>query len=363
NDFENAYQQAIALDRRLNENGNRVYSLAKLSAANQQFDIAKKAYEYVISKGNQTFLYAQARVELLQLDYMLLTSSGKPNSEQITELEIRFRDALNDLGKNRNTIALIQNLANLLAFHQHNAQEAIALLHEALTLPGIDPRTLAGCKFDLADIYLYSGDVWEAILFYARVERLFPNDPLGHESKFRNARLWYMIGEFEWASAQLEVLKASTSQLIANDAMALWLLINDHKENDTTFEALSVYARADMHLFRNHDDLALLTLDSLTTQFPNHSIIGHALMKKAGIMENRREYTEAARMLEMVTEAFGFGLLADKALFKLATLYEKHLDDTEKAMQLYKRLLVEFPASIYATPARQQFRLLRGDPL
>ena len=65
---------------------------------------------------------------------------------------------------------------------------------------------------------------------------------------------------------QLDILKAATSKLIANDAMELSLLISDNIEEDSLTTPLQMYARADLLEFRNLDNDALAVLDSVIAE-------------------------------------------------------------------------------------------------
>lgn len=360
-DFESAYTQAIALDRRYNEGGDRVFSIAQLSLANQQYDVAIRAYEYLIARGEQNRFYIHSRIELLNAEYRKLTSRYPIDPAALKTLEKKYNETLAELGKNRMTISLMRDLANLYAFMLYDTDKAIALLNEAISMSGIGQKNQAECKLDLADLLLYTGDVWDATLLYSQVEKDFPNEPIGHEAKFRNARLSFYIGEFAWARAQLNVLKAATSKLIANDAMALSLLIKDNMDVDSTYNALSYFARAELHSFRNRDDLALLVLDSLETKFPYHPILDDVLFRKAEISIRHADYAASAAYFQKIVDQYADGLIADKALFRLAEVYEIYLNDQEKAMEYYKELLLKYPASLMAAPARQRFRSLRGD--
>lgn len=360
-DFESAYAQAVALDRRFNESGDRVFSIAQLSLANKEYDIAVRAYEYLIGRGEENRYYLHSRIEILNAEYQRLNSIYPIDQELLAQLEKRYLKTLDELGKNRFTVALIRDLANLYAFKLYDTGKAIELLYEALGIAGIGQQNQAGCKLDLADILLFTGDVWEATLLYSQVEKEFPNEPIGHEAKFRNARLSFFIGEFVWARAQLNVLRAATSKLIANDAMALSLVIKDNMDPDSTFGALSYFARAELHSYRNRDDLAMITLDSLIANYPYHTIHDDVLFKKAEISIRRLEFTEAGNQLQQIVTQYPDGLIADKALFRLAEVYEIYLNDPEKAMEYYKELLLKYPASLQAAPARQRFRALRGD--
>ena len=129
-----------------------------------------------------------------------------------------------------------------------------------------------------------SGGVWEATLLYSQVEKEFKYDTIGYSAKFKNAKLFYFIGEFSWASAQLDILKAATSKLIANDAMDLYLLINDNADlSDSTrvSEApLKCTQEPDLYTFQNKNDLALQTLDSIFIKYPIEAICDRAYYKE-----------------------------------------------------------------------------------
>ncbi|MFH2094944.1 MAG: tetratricopeptide repeat protein, partial [Bacteroidota bacterium] len=211
--------------------------------------------------------------------------------------------------------------------------------------------------------FIFSGDPWEATLYYAQVEKANENNPTGHEAKFRKAKLAYYTGEFKWAQAQLDVLKASTSKLIANDAFELASLINDNTALDTTEAPLRLFSRADLLLYRNQDSLAVLTLDSIGILYPKHSLADEILYRKANICMKHQDYEQAAVYYREVIEGYSYDILADNSLFRLAGLYETKLDDMEKAKELYQRLITEFPGSIYVVDARKRFRILRGDKL
>ena len=79
-------------------------------------------------------------------------------------------------------------------------------------------------KLELGDVYVFEDLVWDASLIFSQIVLDFKDDPLGHEAKFRNARISYFTGDFAWAQTQLDALKASTSKLMSNDAINLSFL-------------------------------------------------------------------------------------------------------------------------------------------
>ncbi len=361
-DFESALTQAKSLDKRFKESGSRIYELANTCISNAYYDVAVKAFEYLISKGKENYFYMKSRVGLLNVKFLKITHSYNFHINELVLLENEYISLLNDYGKNDETIYLIKDLAHLEAFYLNKSDTAIKLLNESLSI-NVAPKMKAECKIELADISLMSGDVWEASLLYSQVEKDFKDDPIGHTAKFKNAKLSYYIGEFKWAKAQLDVLKAATSKLIANDAMELSLLIGDVYNSDTIADALRIYAHADLLAFQNKYDLALQTLDSVLILYPGHALTDEVYYKQAEIKIFQGKFEKADSLLQLIVTVFPQDILADDALFKSAELNEIHFKNKDKAMKLYEKILIDYPGSLFAVEARKRFRKLRGDTL
>jgi tetratricopeptide (TPR) repeat protein len=182
---------------------------------------------------------------------------------------------------------------------------------------------------------------------------------LGDQVKLKKAKLGYYMGNFSWAKAQLDVLKSSTSKLTANDALELSLLIGNNLNMDTTAVPLQMFARADLLFFRNKDSLALATLDSLAEMFPYHTLQDDVLYRKSKIETERNNFALAAAYLEQIVNDFSYDVLADDALFELANIYNYHLREKEKARDLYKQMLFNYPGSVFVEEARNLYRELR----
>jgi len=360
-DFPFALLQAKALDRRYGEDGQRVFDLAALCVSNESFEAAIDGYKYIIKKNADRELVMHSRIELINTEFKQFKNSYSQDKSQLLLMKQEYSKLLDELGKNSFTIPLIINLAHLQAFYLDETDAAADLLLQAISIPKVPLQNQAECKLELADIYLFSDNPWEATLLYSQVEKTFKNEPLGHEAKFRNARLSFYISEFDWARGQLDVLKAATSKLIANDAMELSLLITDNIEEDSVTTPLQMYARADLLEFRNRDNDALAVLDSVIAEYPMHSIMDNALFKKAEINVKNGKFDDAASYYSQIIEKYPNDLLADDAMFNLAVLYENKLNDKAKAMQLYEKILTQYPGSLYVVEARKHFRALRND--
>ena len=360
-DFDAAFIQSKALDKRLKEEGNRLMNLSALCKSNQAWEIAIKCLQYVIAKGNENIYYMAAKMDLVEVMNKKITENGEFSKKDLVELQELYRSTLNELGRHAQTAKMMRGWAHLEAFYLSHPDSAIALLDECLTIPNLPQRDLAETKLELGDVLVFIGEVWDASLFYSQAEKMFKNDPIGQEAKLRNARLSYYNGEFAWSQAQLNVLKSATTQLIANDALYLALLIGDNIIEDSTGGALRLFATADLLKFQNKDSLALVYLDSVPVLFPGSMLEDDILYIKSQIALKRNENNKALEYLDKIFNTYPDEVLADDALFKTAEIYHYKLNNPTKSKELYQEFLLRYPGSLYTVEARKRFRELRGD--
>lgn len=361
-DYRSALRQVRALDRRLNENGNRIFELAEIAANDKAYDAAIQAYEFIVeNKGRASTYYLEAKKQALLCRRQKLVDGYDYTRDDLVKLEALYESFLEEFGRSKITAGIILELAKLEAFYLNDLGKATSLLNEMIQFPNVDPRIQAQGKLNLADYYLMQSERWEATLLYSQVDKDFKEDLLGNEARYRNAKLSYYMGDFEWAQSQFDILKASTSKLIANDALDLSVFIMDNLGLDTTELALKMYSEADLLVFQNRFDEAFGKIDSLMDVFPDHSLKDDILYLKAQIYKKKRDYAQAAVNLEEIVQNHKEEIRADNALFELAELYETQLDDKEKAQALYETLFIDFSSSTFAVEARKKYRILRGD--
>ena len=361
-DFNSAMIQGKALDRRLkNSNGEDVMILSRMCRANKAYDVAIKGYNYVLEKYPEGYHSTNARLESMGTLYEKITTSSYTKQE-LTDLEAKYEHVLapEQMGKTNITVPLMLQLAHVEAFYLYNRTKALSILENALATPRISPTHRAQCKMALGDVHVLAGNVWDASLYYLQVEKTFKEDLLGHEAKFRNAKIYYYTGQFEWAQAQLNVLKASTSKLIANDAMELSLIITDNMGLDTTARPMLLYASADLLIFQNKFKEAELTLDTISNIYGDHALSDEILYKKFEIAYKQRNFEKAVPYLEAIITKHGDDILGDDATYKLAEIYDFQFKDKTKAKAYYKKILFDYSGSIYTAESRKRFRAMGG---
>ncbi|MEJ6980790.1 tetratricopeptide repeat protein [Pedobacter sp. P351] len=361
-EFDMALKQIVALDKRLKEEGDRVYDLVSIFLANKAYEQAIEGLEYLLTKGPSSSHYVPAKMQILYTKNQQLIS-GKFSNAELLQLEKDYLSLLQEFGRTRNTVFAMRQLALLQASYLNKAKLAETLLEETLKIPGLTATLTGQTKLELGDVYILTGEVWEAALIYGQVEKEFANEPIGQEAKYKSAKLSYYQGDFTWSRAQLDVLKSSTSQLIANDALNLSLLIAENTESEADTNALRKYAKADFLIFINQYDKALKTLDSINILYPKNSLEDDILMSKARIFQKQNLLDKSIEQLNLIVAKHGTDLWADDALFMLAEIYELSLNNNAKASEYYQKIIIDFPGSLYVTEARKRFRVLRGDNL
>jgi outer membrane protein assembly factor BamD (BamD/ComL family) len=109
-------------------------------------------------------------------------------------------------------------------------------------------------------------------------------------------------------------------------------------------------------LFQNNAPTALVYLDSIQQLFAYHSLTDDVLMRKAQCAQKMNDTTAMLTYLTEITQNYGYDLYADNAYCMLAEYYDFVAQDKEKAQELYKILMLNFPQSYYSIVARKRFR-------
>ncbi len=361
NDFRFALEQAEAVDARFPEVGaSQVMRVAQIAQSNESLDVAADGYRYLQRKGQESPYYFDARVGELEVDFARINHNYTVDKKSLKALKEKYQSAFDELGKNERTIPLMRHYATLMAYHGGEVQEAVSMLDDVLELPRLKTQVRDEVKLELGDLLLFAGQTWDASLLYMQVEKANKNDVLGASAKFRNAKLSYYTHDFEWAKSQLNVLRSSTSKLIANDAMELSLLISDNMEDDSTYGMLELFADADLLLYRGMLDSAWAGFDAVGHAMLSHPLFDEVLMRKAQIRVKQGRYADADSLLRQLVEFYPYDITADDALMLRAELNEERLDNRQTALECYEKLLMDYPSSLYVDRARKRYNELKA---
>lgn len=355
-DYQKSFTQEKALYKRNPESLDRIVELAVMAHNDNQDNAAMVIFQFVLETAQDI------DTKLIANQYLLDIAVENASEKDHPAINKKYEQLFNEYGTYEQTLSLQISYADFLAFHLKKPDEANAFLKKSLQLK-LSPFQQASVKLKLGDILVLQEKFNEALIYYTQIQTNLKNSTISQEARFRVAKTSYYKGDFDWAESQLKILKASTSQLIANDALDLKLLISDNKYEDSLRTALKLYAKADLLSFQNRNAEAIALLDKILTEHKGESIEDEALLKQAKLYEEKQQYDKAIANYQSIIANYGDGILADDALFFLGELYSEVLGEPEKAKTMYEQILFNHQDSIYAVEARKKFRMLRGDAI
>jgi len=355
-DFDKAFIQEKAIFNRNPESLERIVELSNIVINENENELAKEILTYLINTAQDIDTLLNSHYSLLQID------TKESLSKDYNKINETYLALFNTYGTFSQTLDLQIAYAHFLAFYYNQTKQATDFLEKALKLP-LNDLQKALVKMELGDIYVLREEFNTALIYYTQIQRSLKNSTISQEARFKVAKTSYYKGAFTWAESKLKILKASTSQLIANDALDLKLLISDNKYEDSLHLALKLYAKADLMAFQNKNKEAISVLDSIITIHKTESIVPQALLQQAKLFEKRQEFEKAEINYSNILINYKDGILVDDATYYLANLYLNHLAQPDKAKALYETMVLNYADSIYFVEARKRYRRLRGDAI
>ena len=351
-DYLKAFIQEKALYQRNPEELAAIFSLGKIAFDNAAYDAAQQVFDFIT---NNSFLNEEKIDANLYLSKIAVATNNP-------ETEALFQTLFKEFGKNTLTIKLQVEYADFLTFQKNQPEKAKQVLEEALRFSR-SKFDKARIKLKLGDILVFTGKYNKALIYFSQIQTQLKGDELAQKARFKVAQTSYFKGDFTWAKAQLKVLKGSTTQLIANDAVELFLIITDNEPVDSIPSGLIQYSKAELLAFQNKTQEAIDTLNIIHQKFKGQPIEDEALFKQAKLYIKQKEFTKAIANFQKVIALNSEGILIDDAHYELAELYNNHLNNPEKASEYYQKIIFDYPSSIYLVEARKKYRKIRGDTI
>lgn len=360
-DYKRALTQEKSLFKRKVGNPQRIGEIGSLSFDSKDYDTARDAFKFMLGLKEENEIDKQSRLfaelYLLKIENLLLKKG-----EDRSKIETKFVQLIQDYSQNQDLLELHMAYVDFLTFDFGQPEKAISYLEKILPYTqSVFEKGLIQMK--IADIMVFTDQFNQALILYTQIQYTLKNSELAQEARFKVARTSYFKGDFKWAQNQLKVLKSSTSQLIANDALELNLKIANNMDNDSLNEGLKIYAKAELLGFQKKFKPAIDSLSYVLKQYKGQLIEDDALFTQALYFEQLDSFTEAEVNLLRLIDYHPESLLLDDSIFKLGELYRDHLYNNEKAKEMFERIIFEFPSSIYLVESRKAFRKLRGDDL
>ena len=352
-EFEKAFIQEKAIYKRSPESLTAIVNLAQLAIEEENQETAKEILDFVLENTSDLELRIQAN------SYLITMKIENTSEKDFVAISTELDELLKQFGTSPFTLSLQLIQAHFVAFNLKKPEEGRAIVKKALELQ-LNDYEVADAKMELADILLYEEKFNQALIYYSQIELDLKNDVMAHEASLKAAKTSYFKTDFAWALKQFKELKSANTQLIANDALEYFLLINDNTVADSTQTALKQFAKGDYLLYQNRNQEAIAQFQAILKSYKGQEIESVTVLRLGKIYEKQGDFDLALSQYQTIIDQHSDGIYIDEALYFSAEIYNKQLLP-EKAKPLYEKVLFNHQDSIYFVEARKKFRQLRGD--
>lgn len=353
-EFGKAFIQEKAIYKREPESLISIVNLSQFALNEDDTETAAEILNFILLNTKDQDLLIRTNASLMQIK---IDKAAEIDYPAIT---IELEHLLATYGVTPFTLSLQIIQAHFLAFNLKKTEEGKAVIKKALEL-NLNEYQKADAKMELGDILLLEEKFNQALIYYSQIQLDLKNDIMSHEASLKAAKTSYFKTDFEWALKQFKELKSANTQLIANDALEYFLLINDNTVADSTQTALKQFAKGDFLLYQNKKQEAITQFQNILKSFKGQEIEAVTMLRLGKIYESLKDYNSALSQYQQVIDHHSDGIYVDEALFFSAEIYNDELKDTEKAKPLYEKVIFNHQDSIYFVDARKKYRELRGD--
>lgn len=358
--YEQALSGLIQQDKKQSGSlSKNIFEIGNQALENRQYATARQAFEYLYQSESENHFQHLAGEKLLKTYYLQLSTTRPVQPAMVTTTKNMMESYFAKHPEQQTSISYLWYM-DVLGKYAQQPQLAITMLESLLDKARLSKEYIGMAKLAIGDYQLSMGNIWDANLTYAQVDKAYKQDAMGEEARFKQAKLAFYRGDFEWAQTMLNVLKASTTELISNDAMSLSILITENTVKDTSAVPLKMYAQADLLISQYQYQTADSLLQQLLDSFPQSDLTDDVYMLRANLAKEEGRMSTALNYYEMVATKFKADVLADDALLQCGMIYEIHLAEPDKAKKYYEDLILSFPNSTLSPIARERLEKLKN---
>jgi|GEM_PF-1463088 len=362
-DYEKAFEATIVLDKIFNQNFNEIYRFANQSRADGQYDIALKAYAYIIEKSPKdnynlpTYLYGYA----LTLEQKL-NSTQTRDLKELEKVKEIYQKIIKDFPNTPQQFDGFYRLAQISLELDNNPAKAIEYLSNINEKYGLTELYFSA-KNELSRVYLFQEEFQKAKNVNLELINKIPNfnrDEFQEEinkALFNIAKIHYYHGQIDSAKTYLDIIKITSNSLIANDYLSFYSFLTN---NENLNAAIRAYAKGEFYQLIKKYDLAIENFDKATKFGQGSELEELSILNIAEIKTKTNQLDEALQIYNNYLDKFPKSIYIDEVYLKMGNIYQLQ-SKPELAETTYTKILVNFPKSIYYEEARKQIREIRNN--
>lgn len=356
--FDKAFELYKEMDILTKSQGREVLGFANDSKNDGQYEIALKAYEYIISLGKDgkflsSALYGYPRT----LELKILTGKSINNTDAESIIK-RYREITIQFPDNIASADASYRIAVINLDYLGNNEESKTELNKIINrFPNTQNAAMALNL--LGSIYLIENNLDKAYesynLVYKNYKRFAPDEVIS--AQYNLAELEYFKGNVDSSQVLYTELIRNFGSDATNNALNR---INLIETNKNFVKAIITFAQAELKLKQQNNSEAIKMFKSVVDDNSSEDLTQRSLIHLSDIYFHLSVYDTAIVYGTKLIKDFSKSNYRDRAMILCSECYI-NLNQKDNALRILNELIVEYPRSIFAQEARDKIRNLRED--
>lgn len=370
--FDKAFDLYKEIEELQSTGGQQVLNFANFLINENEFEVAKKVFEYTYIISENTSIKASAKLgQARTLEAILWNNFNKQNDVWKTFYQPKFfsESATKDVISSYEEVIKLFRYSDVavealfsigrINFYINNeiqkAEEAFVEIVNNYPTSRFYSKSL----LELAIIKLITKNNLEAKEILKRIETVVSySDEDKLSSYFYLSKLYALEGNFAAASENIKKITSNVKNDFTNDALEFSLLLNVAK-NDSI--SLINYAKAEVLIITKKFKEAQVLFDEIALNQQSLVFQPFCLLKSAEMDIALNEYDSGMKKLDQIYSSKEKNIFSDKALYLKAKIFENAFKDLPSAVECYQKILIEFPKSIYSDESRESIIRLNNE--
>ena len=363
-DYEAALAEYRTLSQEEAQAGHILFDFATQAADLGAFDVAAGAFDEVLTRHPETPVAAEAQLGLAgmhrrqadRLSASLGEEEARPHYESALAAYRRFLDAYPTHAESPETLRRIGELQHTVLHRYEDAELTLLEVVQRYT----NTRAALQARFDLGRLAIDRNRLEEGRIIFERLEAsLGHSGALAERARFERALIQFYQGDLETAGALVTTLNQNASTDIANDAIALRVLLLENPGPDSANAAVQHFAAAKLLYRQRQLEATIDAAEQLLSYWGQHPIADDARFLRGQALLDAGRLPEALLAFGELALIHPESPLADRSLFNYATILDIRMQQVSEARAAYADFLLRYPSSLLVPEVRARLRALR----
>lgn len=346
--YDKAFEIVKDLDKQQKSNGYEVINFANSTLSDAEYDIAIKAFEYVISLGKKSPYFVNAIYGIAKANDAKITEQENYDKKNIMNIIEQYKKIIQEHLGNQIGFEIQYRIAVLFLKYLQDFNQAESYLQQLTNIQN-NPFFLKSLLL-YGDLALFRKDFNTAIERYRYALKLASIQKKSDYFIAINqlAKVFYYKSDFDSSQFYFSKLLEDAPSEFSSAALTKLIFIEQNKNFNFI---LSNIALSELETQINRLDSALFYLNLAKEKAEGTELSAYIDLEIAKLYFKKGDFSTALSLFKEFSMTYPESLYFEESLYLLGTTYLKLGNKTE-AVAVFTELLTKYPRSIYSTKAR-----------